>query len=118
MKNATKQTSAVALLVAFISGAPVSTRAQKVKTGTAAASKFDNVDAITKSDLHDWLTLIASDEQEARDTPSRGLDIAAKYITRQLANWGILPGAREGTYIQKFPLKKSLIVPADSKLEL
>ena len=35
-----------------------------------------------------YLTFIASDELEGRDTPSRGLDIAAMYIAQHLSYLG------------------------------
>ena len=38
---------------------------------------FGNVDGISAKQLREYLTFIASDELEGRDTPSRGLDIAA-----------------------------------------
>jgi hypothetical protein len=117
MKNAIKHLTAAALLFAIISGVPALVTAQKKSDkGAAAASTFGNVNSITQAQLRDWLTFIASDELEGRDTPSKGLDIAAKYIASHLANWGILPGAGEGTYFQKFPLKRSHIVASDSKL--
>ncbi len=60
----------------------VSVSAQKSNGGGAAvaAGKFGNVENITASQMRGWLTYIASDELEGRDTPSKGLDLAAKYI--------------------------------------
>lgn len=85
---------------------------------TAPAAKFGNVDAITARQLKDHLTFIASDELEGRDTPSRGLDIAAMYIAKHLASWGIEPGGDEGSYFQKFPLKRSKIDAQNMRLDL
>jgi hypothetical protein len=119
MKDAIKHITAAALLLAFIIGIPASVSAQKKNDkGVAAAPNFGNVNAINAQQLRDWLTFIASDELEGRDTPSKGLDIAAKYIASHLANWGILPGAGEGTYFQRFPLTNSKIDPVNTRLEL
>jgi len=35
-----------------------------------------------------YLSFIASDEMEGRDTPSRGLDTTAKFIAMNLTRWG------------------------------
>ena len=119
MKNAIKHITAAALLFAFIIGVPASTIAQKKnENGAAAAPRFGNVDAISRSEMRDWLTVIASDEMEGRDTPSKGLDLAAKYISEHLAKWKIRPGGDEGDYFQKFPLQQSKVVPQETKLDL
>ena len=119
MKDAIKHITAAALLLAFIIGVPASVSAQKKNDkGAAATPNFGNVNSITANQLRDWLTFIASDELEGRDTPSKGLDIAAKYIASHLANWGISPGAGEATYYQKFPLTNNKIDPVNTRLEL
>lgn len=41
---------------------------------------------ITAEQLKDYVDFIASDELEGRDTPSRGLDIAAKFIALRLSH--------------------------------
>ncbi len=96
----------------------VSVSAQKSNGGGAAASagKFGNVENITASQMRGWLTYIASDELEGRDTPSKGLDLAAKYISEHLNKLGIRPAGDEGTYFQKFPLRQSKVVSKGTKL--
>lgn len=84
--------------------------------GGGASGKYGNVESITAQQLRTWLTYIASDELEGRDTPSKGLDLAAKYISEHLAKLGIRPAGDEGTYFQKFPLRHSKIVPKATKL--
>ena len=119
MKNAIKHITAAALLLAFIIGVPASVFAQKKNDkGAAAAPNFGNVNAINAQQLRDWLTFIASDELEGRDTPSKGLDIAAKYIASHLANWGVSPGAGEGTYFQRFPLNHARILSTETRVKL
>src|SRR5688572_10207469 len=118
MKDAIKHITAAALLFVFVIGAPALVTAQKKNTGAAAAPSFGNANSITSQDMRDWLTFIASDELEGRDTPSKGLDIAARYIASHLANWGIQPGAGEGTYFQRFPLTKTKIDAAGTKLQI
>ncbi|MET0753662.1 MAG: hypothetical protein ABWZ66_09835, partial [Pyrinomonadaceae bacterium] len=113
------------ILVLFIySSVPMTalaqTKSKSVKTNSAAAtaSKFGNTDGITAQQLKNYLEFIASDELEGRDTPSRGLDIAAMYIADHLKAWGIKPAGDSGTYFQKFPLKRSKIDAQNVRLEL
>lgn len=109
--------SAFVLLAAFVVAAP-SAAAQRPAKTKAAAPGFGNVDSISAKQLKEYLTFIASDELEGRDTPSRGLDIAALYIAQHLASWGIKPAGGDGTYFQKVPLTLNKIDAAATKLEL
>lgn len=116
MKNLLIQRfSAFVLLAAFIVAAP-SAFAQKAAKAKATAPSFGNVDGISASQLRDYLTFIASDELEGRDTPSRGLDIAALYIAQHLSSWGLKPGGDNGTFFQKVPLTRAKIVPNETKV--
>jgi len=61
------------------------------------------LDTIQPSSLRKNLSYIASDELEGRDTPSRGLDLAADYIAEQFRVAGLEPGV--GTsYFQEAPM--------------
>ncbi|MEP6754476.1 MAG: hypothetical protein ABJA67_03160, partial [Chthonomonadales bacterium] len=72
---------------------------------TASAQRpFANPNYITAAQLKTYLTFVASDEMEGRDTPSRGLDITAMFIAAHLERWGLKPGGDAGTYFQKIPL--------------
>jgi hypothetical protein len=50
------------------------------------------IDHIRPSSLRGDLSFLASDLLEGRDTPSRGLDIAAEYIAAQFRRAGLEPG--------------------------
>jgi hypothetical protein len=104
------------LLLLFVISAPAGVLAQNRGTQGKAAP-FGNVDAITAKQLRDYLTFIASDELEGRDTPSRGLDTAAKYIAEHLSSWGLKPGGGDGGYFQKVPLRLNKIDPTGTRLE-
>jgi len=73
--------------------------------------QFGNVEAITAAQLKEWLYVVASDEMEGRETPSRGLDMAAKFIAEHLSKWGVRPAGSDGTYFQKFALTSSRVLP-------
>lgn len=82
-----------------------------------AAGDFGNVEGITAKQMKEFLTFIAADELEGRDTPSRGLDIAAKFIAFNLSRWGFKPAGDNGTFFQKIGLKRGQIDKDQSKLE-
>jgi len=73
--------------------------------------QFGNVEAITAAQLKDYLYFVASDEMEGRDTPSRGLDLTAKFIAMNLSRWGVKPVGTDGTYFQKFALTSRRLSP-------
>ncbi|MEW5799782.1 MAG: M28 family peptidase [Bacteroidota bacterium] len=77
-----------------------------------------NVRFITKEQLRDYLSFIASDELEGRDTPSRGLNIAAQFIATHLSRWGYTPAGDEGSFFQKISLNRSRIVTAKTGIEI
>jgi hypothetical protein len=77
----------------------------------ATPERFGNVEAITAAQLKEWLYVVASDEMEGRDTPSRGLDMTAKFIADHLSQWGVKPGGDDGTYFQKFALTSRRVEP-------
>ena len=109
------------LLVLFVLSSVPATAQTKVKNSKSAtastAPRYGNTDGITAAQLKNYLEFIASDELEGRDTPSRGLDIAAMYIADHLRVWGIKPAGDNGTYFQKFPLKRSKIDANGTRLE-
>jgi hypothetical protein len=91
---------------------PAATPAPQKKQETATTpGEFGNVEAITAAELKEWLDVVASDEMEGRDTPSRGLDQAAKFIADRLSQWGVKPGGDDGTYFQKFALTSRRVEP-------
>ncbi|HZI88681.1 MAG TPA: hypothetical protein VFD48_17745, partial [Pyrinomonadaceae bacterium] len=68
------------------------TRARK----PVATGALKGAEQITTSQLRDYLTFIASDEMEGRDTPSRGLDLTAKFLAMNLGHWGLKPAGDDG----------------------
>lgn len=70
-------------------------------TFSIAAAKSNGRDAITPEDLKEWLTYLASDELEGRNTFTEGLGLAAGYIAERLRSWGVKPGGPNGSYFQR-----------------
>jgi hypothetical protein len=105
-------------LITLTISTPLAAQKRNASAATAAAARFGNVEGVSARQMREHLTFIASDELEGRDTPSRGLDIAAMYIAKHLANWGVKPAGDNGSYFQKFPLKRSKIDAKEMRLEL
>ncbi|MDQ3014083.1 MAG: hypothetical protein M3X11_25680, partial [Acidobacteriota bacterium] len=82
-----------------------------------AAAEFGNVEGITAAQLKEFLTFLASDELEGRDTPSRGLDTAAKFIAFNLSRWGFKPAGDNGTFFQRFMLRRGQLDKDLTKVE-
>lgn len=77
-----------------------------------------NADYISAQQLKDYLAFIASDELEGRDTPSRGLDTAAKFLATHLSRWGLKPAGDNGTYFQQIALTQNKLDPATTFAEI
>jgi len=92
--------------------------AQTKKTKSAPPSPLGNVEEISAAQLKAYLTFIASDEMEGRDTPSKGLDITAKFLAALMERWGVQPGGENGTYFQKFQMRRSKLEPEKSIVEI
>src|SRR6185295_4411644 len=106
--------ASVALPTTFAQKAPRSAKS------TISAATFANraVYTITAAQLRSYLTFIASDEMEGRDTPSRGLDTVAKFIGVNLERWGFKPAGDDGTFFQKIALRREQIDPAKTIAEI
>jgi hypothetical protein len=85
---------------------------------TASSTARGNADYITEARMKEHLSFIASDELEGRDTPSPGLDAAAKYIATHLARWNVKPAGDDGTYFQRIALRRSKIDARRTRAEV
>lgn len=86
--------------------------------GIAATAASRGTDTISAAQLRTYLSFIASDEMEGRDTPSRGLDTVAKFIALNLTRWGFKPAGDDGTFLQKIALRREQIDPAKTIAEI
>jgi Zn-dependent M28 family amino/carboxypeptidase len=105
------------LVVAFpVSYAQKTDRSKKAAAVSPTAQR--GVDTISATQMKDYLTFIASDEMEGRDTPSRGLDTTAKFIAMNLTRWGFKPAGDNGSYFQRIDLRRDRIDGAQTRVEL
>jgi Peptidase family M28 len=63
-----------------------------------AADRLAAIDRISSDSLKGHLSFIASDLLEGRDTPSKGLDLAAEYIAAQFRRAGLEPVGDDGYF--------------------
>ncbi len=84
----------------------------------AQPSSFGPIERITAARLKAHLEFVAHDLLEGRDTPSRGLDIAAQYIASQCKLAGLKPAGDNGTYLQKIVLRRPVVNRAETKLSI
>ena len=110
------------VFVLAISSALPATFAQRTgatKTTTSAARlRARAVDTIAAAQLRTYLSFIASDEMEGRDTPSRGLDKTAEFIATNLKRWKFKPAGDDGTFFQRIMLRRDLLDGLHSSAEI
>ncbi|HKZ02907.1 MAG TPA: M28 family peptidase, partial [Pyrinomonadaceae bacterium] len=99
----------------------VTAQRRSVKPGKAAptsvaAQRGTNV--IAAKQLRDYLSFIASDEMEGRDTPSRGLDTVARFLAMNLSRWGLKPAGDEGSYFQRIALRRDRVDATQTRVEV
>jgi hypothetical protein len=92
--------------------------ADKSKKAAASAIAQRGVDTIAANQIRDYLTFIASDEMEGRDTPSRGLDTTAKFLALNLARWGFKPAGGDGSFLQRIELRRNRSDSEQTKVEI
>ena len=91
--------------------------AEKSKKAAGSVTTQRAVDAISADQIRDYLTFIASDEMEGRDTPSRGLDLTAKFLAMNLKRWGFKPAGDEGSFFQRIDLRRDRADTGQTKVE-
>ena len=75
--------------------------AQTAAPGAAAAAA-----TIKPGDVAHRIGVIADDSMLGRDTPSKGLELTAKYIADQFKSFGLEPGGENGTWFQRYPITR------------
>jgi hypothetical protein len=75
------------------------------------------VSTVSEADLRAHVTVLASDAFEGRDSPSLGLELAARYIEQRFAEYGVQP-LSGASYRLPFPMRAAAPVEAECWLEL
>ena len=75
-------------------------------------------ETITAGDVARHIGIIADDSMLGRDTPSRGLDLTARYVADQFRRFGLRPGGDGGGWFQRYPITRRRFAPAASRVVL
>jgi hypothetical protein len=107
------------LLVSTYPATHAQRTAEKLKKAAAVSPGAQRgIDTIAAAQLKDYLSFIASDEMEGRDTPSRGLDTTAKFLAMNLSRWGFKPAGDNGSFLQRIELTRNRIDSGETRVEL
>ena len=116
-RTSLRATTLLVALTPFAVGAPtthpqVEKRVERVAASTWTDPRADDLAralaAITVEKCTSDIEFIASDELEGRDSPSRGLRIAARFIRARLQRLGFTPGAPEESYFWEYELTQHI----------
>jgi hypothetical protein len=108
----------IVLFLVFSFVLPSAVFAQTAPAVKITAKEKQMAEAITAEQLKQFLYFVASDEMEGRDTPSRGLDLTAKFIALMLERWKFKPAGDDGTFFQKIALKSESIDAVNTVLKI
>ncbi len=72
--------------------------------------------SITAEDVSRRVGVIADDSMMGRDTPSRGLELTAKFVADQFRRFGLKPGGERGTWFQRYPITRRRLDLAQSRV--
>jgi Zn-dependent M28 family amino/carboxypeptidase len=106
------------LATTFQSAVIAQRRPDRPKPISATVLAARGVETINAEQMRAYLSFIASDEMEGRDTPSRGLDTTAKFLALNLSRWGFKPAGDDGTFFQKIALRRDAIDGTKSSAEI
>jgi peptidase M28-like protein len=85
--------------------------------GQAPPPEVGAVESITPQDIMRRVRIIADDSMLGRDTPSRGLELTARYVASQFERAGLRPAGGNGSYIQRFPFTRRGKASSQSRSE-
>ena len=102
----------VALALACLAPPLAAQAPEPVRAGSDAAA------TITASDVARRVGMLAHDSMMGRGTPSRGLELTAKYVADEFRRFGLRPGGDNGTWFQRYPITRRRLLPAQSRVVL
>lgn len=105
--------------LAACSATPVRVESGPGRAATAAPEGLEAAAAsITAAGMREHIAFLASDELRGRDTPSPGLEAAARYIADAFASRGLAPAGDGDSYLQRWTYETFEMDPAEVVLEL
>ena len=104
------------LLVLLATPAPLAAQAPAPveEAGTAALARA--AATITSTDVAHRIGVIAHDSMQGRDTPSRGLELTARYVADQFREFGLKPGGEDGGWFQRYSISRRRLDLEESRV--
>jgi len=106
-----RSTTTLTLLLAA-AASPLLAQARRPAAVQAAAA------TITESEYRQRIGVIADDSMRGRGTPSPELDEVANYIAGEFQRFGLRPGGDNGTFLQRYPIRRYQIDTTQSTVML
>jgi len=94
------------LALAALAASPLHGQARRGQAASPAAVRRA-AETIAEASFRERGTLLAHDSMRGRDTPSPGLDLTAEWVASEFRRIGLRPGGDQGSYIQRFQLRRS-----------
>jgi hypothetical protein len=101
----------VLAVLALVAGPLAAQAAEPAGPADAAAT-------ITTADVARRVGILAHDSMLGRDTPSRGLELTARYVADQFRRFGLRPGGENGGWLQRYPITRRRLELASSHVVL
>jgi hypothetical protein len=98
----------VGVFVFLLASAPLSAQ--------TAAPLHRAAASITEADVKRRIGIIADDSMMGRDTPSRGLELTARYVADQFRRFGLRPAGDDGSWFVRYPVTRRRLELKDSKV--
>ena len=117
MRHDARRTLLIGTFLILAPGFGYAVAQEKPPAPALAPDRLLAIDRISSDSLKGHLSFLASDLLEGRDTPSRGLDLAAEYIAAQFRRAGLEAIGDDG-YFQTANWEVSEPDPAGPRLEL
>ncbi len=74
--------------------------------GQTSGAQHRAAATITAADVAHRIGVIADDSMLGRDTPSRGLELTARYVANQFRRFGLRPGGDRGGWFQRYAIAR------------
>jgi Peptidase family M28 len=108
--------STYTLALGLVLTAPLAAQAVPA-VAPAPGSAVDNAaNSISAADVARRIGVVADDSMMGRDTPSKGLDMTAQYVADEFKRFGLKPGGENGTYFQRYPIQRTRLDLAASRV--
>jgi hypothetical protein len=99
-------------VLGFLSLSAIAVEAPAQSSGPVARASA----TITADDVARRIGIIAHDSMLGRDTPSRGLDLTARYVADQFRRFGLKPGGDGGSWQQHYDITRRRLDLGRSRL--